>query len=94
MKWKNLEQEARSFNKSRWVKPTQKAKPLTTRRFLAGQAMSGLIARGQTNMKDIRGIVMENSPPLVTDLHETRGEFSIIVKNPKFSRLRRAFSTF
>lgn len=53
MKWKNLEQEARTFNKSRWVKPTQKAKPLTTRRFLAGQAMGGLIARGQTNMKDV-----------------------------------------
>jgi len=53
MSLKNLEQEARSFNKSRWSKPTQKAKPLTTRRFLAGQAMGGLIARGKTNMKDV-----------------------------------------
>tara|TARA_R110002020_G_C16220557_1_gene767619 strand:+ start:1291 stop:1497 length:207 start_codon:yes stop_codon:yes gene_type:complete len=53
MSLKNLEQEAKSFNKSRWSKPTQKAKPLTTRRFLAGQAMGGLIARGQTNMKDV-----------------------------------------
>ena len=53
MSLKNLEQEAKSFNKSRWSKSTQKAKPLTTRRFLAGQAMGGLIARGQTNMKDV-----------------------------------------
>jgi len=53
MKWKNLEQEAKNFSRLKIVKPTKKAKPLTTRRFLAGQAMSGLIARGQTNMKDV-----------------------------------------
>ena len=53
MRWKNLEQEAMRFNKSRWNKPQQRAKPLTTRRFLAGQAMSGLIAKGETNMKDV-----------------------------------------
>ena len=53
MKWKNLEQEAKNFSRLKIVKPTKKAKPLTTRRFLAGQAMGGLIARGQTNMKDV-----------------------------------------
>ena len=53
MKWKNLEQEAKNFSRLKIVKPTKKAKPLTTRRFLAGQAMSGLIARGQTNMKNV-----------------------------------------
>ena len=50
--WKNLEQEARNFRRLRLVKPTKKAKPLTTRRYLAGQAMSGLIARGKTNKID------------------------------------------
>ena len=53
MKWKNLEQEAKNFSRLKIVKPTKKAKHLTTRRFLAGQAMSGLIARGQTNMKNV-----------------------------------------
>ena len=53
MTTKNLEQEAKNFSRLKIVKPTKKAKPLTTRRFLAGQAMSGLIARGQTNMKDV-----------------------------------------
>ena len=55
MRWKNLEQEAMRFNKSRWNKPQQRAKPLTTRRFLAGQALSGIIARSPswTNKKDL-----------------------------------------
>ena len=35
MKWKNLEQEAKNFRRLRLVKPTRKAKPLTTRRYLA-----------------------------------------------------------
>jgi len=53
MTTKNLEQEAKNFSRLKIVKPTKKAKPLTTRRFLAGQAMGGLIARGQTNMKNV-----------------------------------------
>lgn len=53
MKWKNLEQEARNFRRLRIVKPTKKAKPLTTRRYLAGQAMSGLIAKGKTNKIEV-----------------------------------------
>jgi hypothetical protein len=53
MKWKNLEQEARNFRRLRVVKPTKRAKPLTTRRYLAGQALSGLIARGKNNKIDV-----------------------------------------
>ena len=53
MKWKNLEQEARNFRRLRIVKPTKKTKPLTTRRYLAGQALSGLIAKGKTNKVEV-----------------------------------------
>ena len=55
MRWRNIEQEARNFNKLRTVRGSKSAKPLTTRRYLAGQAMSGLIARGKNNehMKDV-----------------------------------------
>ena len=53
MKWKNLETEAKNFRRLRIVKPTRKAKPLTTRRYLAGQAMSGLIARGKTDKVEV-----------------------------------------
>tara|TARA_A100001035_G_C27334821_1_gene300115 strand:+ start:209 stop:418 length:210 start_codon:yes stop_codon:yes gene_type:complete len=53
MKWKNLEQEAKNFRKLRIVKPTRKLKPLTTRRYLAGQALAGLIARGKNDKVDV-----------------------------------------
>lgn len=53
MKWKNLEQEAKNFRKLRIVKPTRKLKPLTTRRYLAGQALAGLIARGKNSKVDV-----------------------------------------
>jgi hypothetical protein len=53
MKWKNLEQEAKNFRKLRIVRPTRKLKPLTTRRYLAGQALAGLIARGKNNKVDV-----------------------------------------
>ena len=53
MTTKNLEQEAKNFRRLRLVKPTKKAKPLTTRRYLAGQAMSGLIAKGRTNKIEV-----------------------------------------
>ena len=53
MTTKNLEQEAKNFRRLRLVKPTKKAKPLTTRRYLAGQAMSGLIAKGRTNRIEV-----------------------------------------
>ena len=53
MKLKNLEQEARNFRRLRIVRPTKKAKPLTTRRYLAGQAMSGLIARGKIDKVEV-----------------------------------------
>ena len=58
MKWKNLEQEAKNFSRLKIVKPTKKAKPLTTRRYLAGQAMSGLIARGKDN-ENMRALARE-----------------------------------
>ena len=58
MRWKNLEQEAKSFNRMRSIKPTRNAKPLTTRRYLAGQAMSGLIARGKDN-ENMRALARE-----------------------------------
>ena len=53
MKWKNLEQEARNFRRLRIVKPTKKANPVPTRRYLAGQALSGLIAKGKTNKIEV-----------------------------------------
>ena len=53
MTTKNLEQEAKNFRRLRLVKPTKTAKPLTTRRYLAGQAMSGLIAKGRTNKIEV-----------------------------------------
>ena len=51
--WRNLEQEAKNFRRLRIVRPTKKAKPLTTRRYLAGQALSGLIAKGKTNKIEV-----------------------------------------
>ena len=51
--WRNLETEAKNFSRLRIVKPTRKVKPLTTRRYLAGQALAGLIARGKTNKLDV-----------------------------------------
>ncbi len=53
MRWRNLEQEAKNFGKLRVLRPNKKAKPLTTRRFFAGQAMSGLISKGQTNKANV-----------------------------------------
>ena len=55
MKYKNLEQEARNFNKLRMIKTNSNDKVLTTRRFLAGQALSGIIARSPSwsNKKDV-----------------------------------------
>jgi len=65
MKWKNLEQEAKNFRRLRLVKPTKKAKPLTTRRYLAGQAMSGLIAKGRTNRIEVAKEAYELSDSLL-----------------------------
>jgi len=50
--WRNLETEAKNFRKLKLVKPTRKLKPLTTRRYLAGQVLSGLVARGKSNKID------------------------------------------
>ena len=53
-KWGNMEQEAKDFKKK---KVTAKSlKPLTSRRYLAGQALTGLLARsnGYVNMEVLR----------------------------------------
>jgi len=53
-KWANIQQEAKDFKKR---KVTAKSlKPLTSRRYIAGQALSGLLARssGSVNMEVLR----------------------------------------
>ena len=53
-KWSNIESEAKDFKKR---KVTAKSlKPLTSRRYMAGQALSGLLARsnGYVNMESVR----------------------------------------
>lgn len=53
-KWANIQQEAKNFKKR---KVTAKSlKPLTSRRYVAGQALSGLLARsnGSVNMEVLR----------------------------------------
>ena len=53
-KWANIEVEAKDFKKR---KVTAKSlKPLTSRRYMAGQALSGLLARsnGYVNMESVR----------------------------------------
>ena len=53
-KWGNMEQEAKDCKKK---KVTAKSlKPLTSRRYLAGQALTGLLARsnGYVNMEVLR----------------------------------------
>jgi hypothetical protein len=53
-KWGNLQEEAKNFKKR---KVTAKSlKPLTSRRYIAGQALSGLLARssGYVNMEVLR----------------------------------------
>ena len=53
-KWANLQEEAKNFKKR---KVTAKSlKPLTSRRYMAGQALSGLLARsnGYVNMESVR----------------------------------------
>ena len=50
----SLEQEARAFRENK--NPPPKPKPLTSRIYLTGQAMSGLLARsqGSVRMEDIK----------------------------------------
>ena len=53
-KWANIQEEAKNFKKR---KVTAKSlKPLTSRRYVAGQALSGLLARsnGAVNMEVLR----------------------------------------
>ena len=52
--WANIQEEAKNFKKR---KVTAKSlKPLTSRRYVAGQALSGLLARsnGSVNMEVLR----------------------------------------
>ena len=41
----NLEEEAKKYTQKRKIKPPLKDKPLTSRRYLAGQAMAALLSR-------------------------------------------------
>ena len=53
-KWANLQEEAKNFKKR---KVTAKSlKPLTSRRYMAGQALTGLLARssGYVNREVLR----------------------------------------
>ncbi len=53
-KWATIELEAKDFKKG---KVTAKSlKPLTSRRYMAGQALTGLLARsnGYVNMESVR----------------------------------------
>jgi hypothetical protein len=52
--WKNIETEAKQFKKKKIS--AKSLKPLTSRRYLAGQALSGLLARsnGYVNMESVR----------------------------------------
>ena len=52
--WNDIETEAKNFKKK---KVTAKSlKPLTSRRYLAGQALSGILSRGRgtVNMHEVR----------------------------------------
>ena len=53
MKLKSIETEAKAFRKRLTPKQT---KALTTRRYLAGQALSGILSRGRgiVNMHEVR----------------------------------------
>lgn len=51
----NLEEEAKKYRQKN-KKPPTKTKPLTARRFMAGQAMAALLSRssGHTHKADIK----------------------------------------
>ena len=53
-KWGNMELEAKDFKKKKVT--AKRLKPLTSRRYLAGQALTGLLARsnGYVNMESVR----------------------------------------
>ena len=53
-KWGNLQEEAKNFKKRKV--PARSLKPLTSRRYIAGQVLSGLLARshGSVNMEVLR----------------------------------------
>ena len=53
-KWANIESEAKDFKKRKVA--AKSLKPLTSRRYMAGQALSGLLARsnGYVNMESVR----------------------------------------
>tara|TARA_R110000803_G_scaffold30350_4_gene68484 strand:- start:3737 stop:3955 length:219 start_codon:yes stop_codon:yes gene_type:complete len=50
-----IEEEAKQYRQEK-IKPPIKTKPLTARRFMAGQAMAALLARsqGHFHMSDIK----------------------------------------
>tara|TARA_R110000772_G_scaffold12633_1_gene38306 strand:- start:656 stop:880 length:225 start_codon:yes stop_codon:yes gene_type:complete len=48
-KLNSLEEEAKKYTNKK-IKPSLKAKPLTSRRYLAGQAMAALLSRSPSPM--------------------------------------------
>jgi hypothetical protein len=48
-KLNSLEEEAKKYSQKK-IKPPLKAKPLTSRRYLAGQAMAALLSRSNSPM--------------------------------------------
>ena len=48
-KLNSLEEEAKKYSQ-KMIKPPLKAKPLTSRRYLAGQAMAALLSRSNSPM--------------------------------------------
>ena len=53
-KWANIQEEAKNFKKRKVT--AKRLKPLTSSRYVAGQALSGLLARsnGSVNMEVLR----------------------------------------
>ena len=64
--WTNIEQEAKAFRKKQTPKSL---KPLTSRRYLAGQALAGLLARGRgfVNKADMKREAFEWADYMLED---------------------------
>ena len=64
--WTNIEKEAKAFRKKQTPKSL---KPLTSRRYLAGQALAGLLARGRgfVNKADMKREAYECADYMLED---------------------------
>ena len=66
--WTNIEKEAKAFRKKQTPKSL---KPLTSRRYLAGQALAGLLARGRgfVNKADMKREAFEWADYMLEDAY-------------------------